>query len=100
MYTSSTFARRSLVLALAGATLFGVAATASASHSWGGYHWARTANPFTLLVGDNVSSTWDPILGTTSSDWSQSTVLDTHITLGGANPKNCRATTGRVEVCD
>ncbi len=100
MYTASTFARRSLVLALAGATLCGVAGTTSANHSWNGYHWARTANPFTLNLGDNVSSNWDPILVTTSSDWSQSTVLDTHITLGGANPKNCRATTGRVEVCD
>ena len=30
------------------------------NHSWGGYHWARTSNPFTLQVYDNVNSTWDP----------------------------------------
>src|SRR5829696_944678 len=71
-----------------------------ANHSWGGYHWARTSNPFTLKVGDNVSSTWDPILQTTSSDWSSSTVLDTTIVTGGSRNKNCRATTGRVEVCN
>lgn len=70
------------------------------NHSWNGYHWARTANPFNLKLGDNVSSTWDPILATTSSDWSQSTVLDTTIVTGLANPKNCRPTNGRVEVCN
>src|SRR5512143_779986 len=59
---------------------------ASANHSWGGYHWARQANPFTLKLGDNVTSQWDSILGTTSSDWSQSTVLDTTIVAGSANP--------------
>lgn len=73
---------------------------ASASHSWGGYHWARTANPFTLKLGDNVNSTWDTYLATTSSDWSQSTVLDTTVVAGGTKPRNCRATTGRVEVCN
>jgi hypothetical protein len=25
----------------------------------GNYHWARTSNPFTLKLGDNVSSAWD-----------------------------------------
>src|SRR6266545_3900869 len=72
----------------------------SANHSWNGYHWARTANPFTLKLGDNVNSTWDPILATTSSDWSQSTVRNTTIVAGVANPRNCRPTNGRVEVCN
>src|SRR5262245_21978142 len=63
---------------------------ASANHSWNGYHWARTSNPFTLKLGDNVSSAWDPILATTSSDWSQSTVLNTTIVAGGTSPRSCR----------
>lgn len=72
-----------------------------ATHSWGGYHWARTANPFTIKLGDNVTSQWDGILQTTSSDWSKSTVLDTVIVAGQAgNPKRCAATAGRVEVCN
>ena len=29
-------------------TILVSAAPAFASHSWGGYHWARTANPFGL----------------------------------------------------
>ena len=84
---------------LAVVTAVVLAASASASHSWGGYHWARTANPFTLKLGDNVSGLWDGMLVTASSDWSQSTVLDTTIVPGGTNPRRCRPTSGRVEVC-
>lgn len=81
-------------------TVAGFATFAFASHSWGGYHWARTANPFTLKLGDNVSGAWDTHLGITSSDWSQSSVLDTTITAGQTNPKNCRAVNGKVQVCN
>jgi len=72
---------------------------AQASHSWGGYHWARTANPFTLKLGDNLSSSWKTYLSTASSDWSTSSVLDTTVVTGQSN-SSCRATTGRVEVCN
>lgn len=71
----------------------------SANHSWGTYHWARTANPFTLRLGDNVSAIWKPFLNTASSDWSQSTVMDT-IIVAGQGGRNCKATTGRIEVCN
>lgn len=70
-----------------------------ASHAWGSYHWARTQNPFTLKLGDNLTSNWDPYLATTSSDWSLSSVLDTRIVSGGGG-KNCRPTSGRIEVCN
>ena len=70
-----------------------------ASHSWGGYHWARTANPFTLKLGDNVTSTWKPYLAETSTDWSASSVLNTAIVTGNGG-KNCKATAGRIEVCN
>lgn len=76
------------------------ASMASASHSWGNYHWARTANPFGLKLGDNVSSNWDAYLHGASTDWSISSVLDALVVPGGANPKNCRAVPGRVEVCN
>ena len=71
-----------------------------ATHSWGGYHWARTSNPFTIKLGDNVSTTWDSYLGTTASDWSSSSVLDTVIVPGRTTAKRCRATYGQVEVCN
>lgn len=74
--------------------------TPSANHSWAGYHWARTANPFTVDLGNNVSSAWTDYLNIASSDWSQSTVLDTAVVAGGTKPRNCRPTAGRVEVCN
>jgi hypothetical protein len=95
----SSLVRRSLCL-LAAAAALAAPGTVAANHSWGGYHWAREANPFTIKLGDNVSSVWDPILATTSSDWSQSAVLDTTIVKGGTKPRSCRATSGRVEVCN
>lgn len=83
--------------ALAG---FGFATPAEASHSWGNYHWARTANPFTLQLGDNVSSVWDGHLAASSLDWGASTVLDTEIATGLTTAKRCKPTKGRVEVCN
>ena len=73
---------------------------AQANHSWGKYHWARQSNPFTLKVGDNVSSTWDSYLGTTSVDWTKSSVLNTTVVPGTKNPTTCTPTSGRVEVCN
>ena len=81
-------------------TFAGFANHAAADHSWGSYHWARTANPFTLKLGDNLTSTWKPFLATTSADWSGSAVLDTTIVAGRTTPRKCRATAGQVEVCN
>jgi hypothetical protein len=72
---------------------------AYANHSWGGYHWARTANPFTLTLGDNLSASWDPYLTTSVSDWSSSTVLDLRV-VSSTKGKTCKPTLGRVEVCN
>ncbi len=74
------------------------ASTAAANHSWGGYHWARTSNPFTVKLGNNLDATWQSSLGTTSSDWSQSTVLDTTVVAGQSRGR-CKATLGRDEIC-
>ena len=85
------------------AGFLGFATFASADHSWGGYHWTRTENPFTLKLGDSVSSTaWDASLSLASADWSVSSVLDTTIISGTnlRNPKVCRAALGRGEVCN
>jgi len=90
----------SVVLVSLGFAAF--SSVAHADHSWGSYHWARTDNPFTLNLGDNVSSAWDAYLATASTDWTFSTVLDTTTIVPGGttdNPKKCRPTSGRVEVC-
>lgn len=73
---------------------------ASALHSWGNYHWARQSNPFTLKLSSNLSANWRPYLVTTSSDWSQSNVLDTVVVTGTKSPKTCKPTPGQVEICN
>ena len=87
------------IVAVVMLTLVATATPASANHSWNGYHWARTANPFTIKLGDNVSGLWDGMLVTASNDWTQSSVLDTTVVAGGTRGKPCRPTSGRVEVC-
>ena len=72
------------VLALVGVVLasFALVGTALANHSWGGYHWSRSANPLVLSVGDNVDSRWDAYLDGAIADWSASTVLDLNKVVG------------------
>lgn len=91
--------RKVLVLLTAiflGGTL---AVAVNATHSWNGYHWARTSNPFTLKVGDNVSSAWDPYLDEAILDWSGSSVLDLTKVTGSTNPRSCKAETGKIQAC-
>jgi hypothetical protein len=92
--------RRLFATALLALAISALPSLAFGSHSWGGYHWARQSNPFTLKVGDNVNSTWDSYLDTTNSDWSQSTVLELAKVTGAAKGRNCRPSSGRVEVCN
>jgi hypothetical protein len=92
--------RSALVLAATAATTLSVMPPAGATHAWGSYHWARTANPFTLSVGDNVDTTWDGHLTTALSDWSQSSVLDLAKSTGATTPRQCKAKAGTVQVCN
>ncbi len=88
------------ILAAALSVAFATIATQStATHSWGGYHWARTTPTFTLKVGDNLNSTWGPILNTTISDWSASSVIDLS-KVAGSGAKRCKPTPGMVQVCN
>jgi len=80
--------------------LLGLSASASANHSWGGYHWARQSNPMPLNLGDNLSASWKTPLAGAQWDWNASSVLDTKVIPGQSNPKRCGATNGRVEVCN
>ncbi len=92
--------QRSLAIAFLGFSVTAVPSLTFADHSWGGYHWARTSNPFTLKLGDNVSSTWDSYLNTIITDWSLSNVLDLTKVTGSTTGRRCGASAGRVEVCN
>ncbi len=98
--TSHPRRRRFLVIPLAMVALAAGATGASASHSWAGYHWARKTATFSLMLGDNVTSAWDPYLRTASADWTTSTVLDTTVVAGRSRVRRCPPTSRQVEVCN
>jgi hypothetical protein len=98
--------RRPLVLS---ALLASVAvALPSANHSWGSYHWSKSGAQVLLSVGNNLSGAWVAVpsddsvnyLDRAIFDWNTSAVIELTRVAGGTNPKNCRATAGRIEVCN
>lgn len=79
----------------------------AASHSWNGYHWARTGNPFLVQLGDDVNTNWDAYLAVASGDWSQNVLTQygynpvrTAIVAGRTNPRKCSPTVGQDEICN
>lgn len=87
-----------LAAALIAAAAFGP--NLLASHSWGNYHWERSANPVQLTLGDNFKTAdWDSAYVTAVDDWNLSSVLELTMVSGGTNPKKCRPANGKIEVC-
>ena len=76
------------------------APAAADHHSWGGYHWGVTAKPFTVQLDNNLTSAWQTIGAASSADWSQASVLDAPLSGALADNKRCKASSGRVEVCN
>ena len=97
MYNPSR--RITLVAAMVVCAVVMFAAVSHASHSWGGYHWARTSNPFTLKVGNNVTSNWTTQFNTALADWSNSSVMNLTAIAGTAG-RNCKMVAGTVQVCN
>lgn len=94
--------RRSLsVVGVLAAVMLAVPLSAGASHSWGGYHWARTTTaPLELNIGDNMTTVeWKAILGESHVDWNLSSVLENRL-VAGSSGKNCKAVSGTVQVCN
>lgn len=92
--------RRSLVVLV----LISLAAVpAFAGNSWGSYHWARTANPFTIKVVDSNTPDWDDNLNLAIGDWSASTVLNAVREAGAEDTKTrkrCPMVSGKVRSCN
>jgi len=94
---------RSLAVLLGLALLAALPLSAQASHSWGNYHWARTANPFTIKVVDSMTSDWDDNLIKAIADWDASSVMDVVREAGDDSSKTrkrCAAVKGKVRVCN
>lgn len=76
-----------------------VPAVVLASHSWAGYHWARTSNPFVIKTGNNMSSAWQTYFNTALSDWNQSPELGLSAVAGTAG-RRCKMVAGTIQVCN
>lgn len=91
-----------LLIVMAACALTAAATPASADHAWEGYHWGRTANPFTLRLVDSVTGSWDALLPTVATDWSRSNVLDLSTEPGADDLITrllCQPVRGKVRVC-
>lgn len=79
-----------------------LASTASVqgTHSWGGYHWARTSNSFTLKLGNNLSPDWKSHLTQTSSDWNSGNTPVLTAIVAGTAKKRCSMVAGTTQVCN
>ena len=70
-------------------------------HAWGDYHWYKaSSSPLQLKLSRNLSPAWWSYLDEASRDWNVSSVLDTTVIQGTANPRRCQPTLGRIEVCN
>ncbi len=99
MITSSR--RRTLIVTVVLTAVAIFASVASATHSWGGYHWARTANPFTLKLGDNLTTAdWKSHLSQTSSDWNSGNSPVITAIVAGTSNKRCSLVSGTTQVCN
>ena len=101
--------RRSLLAALAtGLVIAGFSSAAIATHSWGGYHWARTTPQFTLKLGNNMTTAdWKAHLAQTSSDWNSPLLIGPTVTtplltsiVAGTAGKRCSMVAGTTQVCN
>jgi hypothetical protein len=82
----------------------GAGAVLHATHSWGGYHWARTTSSFDLIVINSTTPSWDPFVAQAASDWSQSQKLDLVQDPSGSTDdrtrRRCAAPAGMVRICN
>ena len=92
--------RRTIVAMAVLVTVLALPVVVGAFHPWSNYHWARTSNPLTLSLGDNVSGNWDTHLTDANSDLNVSTVLDNSVDPGRTNPRKCSPGDGLVEICN
>ena len=94
--------RRSVVTALAaGLAIVGFSTVALATHSWGGYHWARTTPQFTLKLGNNMTTTdWRAHLTQTSIDWNSGNSAVLTALVAGTAGRRCSMVAGTTQVCN
>ena len=73
---------------------------ASATHSWGGYHWAGNGQSLSLKINTAITPQWNASVGGAIADWENSTELALTAQTAAVDPKRCRPIAGQVLVCN
>ncbi len=76
-----------------------VLSTRAGNVSLDGAHWARTKNPFSLRVGDNMSARWDGHLNAAAKSWRKSGVVKMRVRPGATSPGRCEPRKDTVQAC-
>ena len=98
--TQQTLRRLMAALSL-GVAAVAVTTVAHATHSWSGYHWARTTPQFTLKLGNNMTTAdWRAHLTQTSSDWNSGNSAVLTAIVAGTAGKRCSMVAGTTQVCN
>lgn len=99
--------KRSLTVFSLGCVLATIPVVSYGGHSWGGYHWGRTSNPFTLKLGNNLTTAeWKNHLANTSIDWNSPEQFGATFTpvltavVAGQSKRNCSMVRGTTQVCN
>ena len=85
---------------LAACVALGALTPASATHSWGGYHWAGSGSNLTLKVNKAIGSQWTASVNAAISDWNSSNELTFTSTTSTANRRKCSPIAGQILVCN
>lgn len=91
------------VAVAAAALVVGFAVTpAAASHSWNGYHWARSGEA-RLTILSSVTSNWSNALSVANSDWNRSAYLQNTVVASDTSStarQRCASPTRAIRVCN
>jgi len=87
-------------VALAACVALGALTPASATNSWGGYHWAGNGSNVTIKVNTAITSQWTASVAGSISDWDQSTELTLNAATSSAGAKRCNPISGQILVCN
>ena len=92
--------QRSIAGLFVGLAFTALPSVSQATHSWGGYHWARTTPQFTLKLGNNMTTTeWRGLLTQTSSDWNSGNSPVLTAVVAGSSSR-CSMVAGTTQVCN
>jgi len=95
--------RNSAFVAIAAAAIVAVMSTpAQATHSWNGYHWARSGEAH-ITIYSSVTSGWTSALSTANYDWNKSSYLGNTLVssdTSSSTRSSCPMPSGAVRVCN